>query len=659
MGRCSASQRRRQARTSTSSNSWRRSSRASSSRVSRRIAFPCSKPGSIGERQRFQRFHADVLSRIIALLPRTDEALPYIRKRLDVLPFDEAAHRDLMATLAACGRFAEGEAHLEAATHLFRSEGLSSAPLEKAWREHRQLAARGTRPELPPLSVAPPAATETESGHPKEPAFHAEPEKAGAPHLSIVATVSPRTSAEVPMASERIERKLAAIVAADVAGFSRLMAADEESTVTRLKAHREALIDPKIAEHGGQIVKTAGDGMLVEFASVVDAVRCVVEIQRGMLERNADVPKEKRIDFRFGVNVGDVIVDGDDIYGDGVNVAARLEDLAEPGGVLVAGVVRDQVRDKLSFSFDDLGDREVKNIPRPVRAYRVKLSDDGRPPPLARLSTRLGVGRPHIAWIRAAGLSLIVVAGGGAWYVAGGLKSAATVAQQSAALLTLAEPAKRLPHLSIVVLPFANLSGDANQDYFADGITENLTTRLSRLRGSFVIARNTAFTFKGKNVDAREIGKELGVRYILEGSVQRDQSQVRVNAQLIDAENGGHLWADRFDGRLADLFQMQDQIVASLAGQLRAELIADQAQRAQRASNPDSMDLYFQGQAWYNKGLNCENLAQARSFFERALALDPDNLSALTASVKCRSDFRRSTIWSMIVRSASRRSKQH
>ena len=181
-------------------------------------------------------------------------------------------------------------------------------------------------------------------------------------------------------------------------------------------------------------------------------------------------------------------------------------------------------------------------------------------------------------------------------------------------MLTLAEPAKRPPHLSIVVLPFANLSGDANQDYFADGITENLTARLSRLRGSFVIARNTAFTFKGRNVDAREIGKELGVRYVLEGSVQRDQSQVRVNAQLIDAENGGHLWADRFDGRLADLFQMQDQIVASLAGQLRAELIADQARRAQRASNPDSMDLYFQGQAWSNKGLNSENLAQARSF---------------------------------------------
>jgi TolB-like protein/class 3 adenylate cyclase/DNA-binding SARP family transcriptional activator/Tfp pilus assembly protein PilF len=592
--------------------------------------FPLFEVWLIGERQRFQRFHADVLSRITALLPRTDEALPYIRKLLDVLPFDETAHRNFVATLAACGRFAEGEAHLEAAIHLFRSQGLSCASLDKALREHRQLAARGTRPESPPLSVVPRAATETESGRLKEPAFQTERETAGPPHLSIVATAPPRTPAEVPMASGRIERKLAAIVAADVAGFSRLMAADEESTVTRLKAHRQALIDPKIAEHGGRIIKTTGDGMLAEFASVVDAVRCVVEIQRGMLERNADVAAEARIDFRVGINIGDVIVDGDDIYGDGVNVAARLEGLAEPGGVLVAGVVRDQVRDKLSVSFEDLGDREVKNIPRPVRAYRIRLSDDPRPSPLARLSTRFGVSRPRIAWIWA-GLLLVVLAGGGARYVAGGPKSAATVARQGAALPTLAEPANLRPHLSIVVLPFTNLSGDANQDYFADGITENLTTDLSRLRGSFVIARNTAFTFKGKNVDVREIGKELGVRYVLEGSVQRDQSQVRVNAQLIDAENGGQLWADRFDGRLVSLFQLQDQIVASLGSQLGAELIADQAQRARRSSNPDSMDLYFQGRAWYNKGLNRENMVQARSFFQRALALDPDNLSALLA----------------------------
>ena len=432
------------------------------------------------------------------------------------------------------------------------------------------------------------------------------------------------------MASERIERKLAAIVAADVAGYSRLMAADEEGTLARLKGHRKALIDPKIAEHGGRIIKTTGDGMLVEFASVVDAVRSVVEIQRGMLERNADIPADKRIDFRVGVNVGDVIVDGDDIYGDGVNVAARLEGLAEPGGILVAGVVRDQVRDKLSFSFDDLGERDVKNIPRPVRAYRVKLNDDG-PPPVAKPAARIGLDGRRVAGIVATALLLIVVAGGAAWHFAGGSKSAATVAQPSAASPRLVEPAKPLPHLSIVVLPFANLSGDATQDYFADGVTESLTTDLARISGSFVIARNTAFTFKGKNVDAKDIGKELGVRYVLEGSVQRDPSRVRVNAQLIDAETGAHLWADRFDNPIGDLFALQDEIVAALASQLKAELISNEARRAEHAPKPDSMDLFFQGVARLNKGTNPENNAQARSFFERAVALDPDNLDALLA----------------------------
>jgi adenylate cyclase len=423
--------------------------------------------------------------------------------------------------------------------------------------------------------------------------------------------------ARVAVASKRIDRKLAAIVAADVAGYSRLMAADEEGTLARLKGHRAALIDPKIAEHGGRIIKTTGDGMLVEFASVVDALRCLVEIQRGMLERNADIPAEKRIDFRVGINVGDVIVDCDDIYGDGVNVAARLESLAEPGGILVAGVVRDQVRDKLSFSFDDLGDQSVKNIPRSVRAYRVRLNDDG-PPPLPKRAARVGMGGRRIAAIVAAALLLTVVAGGGAWYSAGGLKSAATVAQQSIALPTLPEPGKPLPHLSIVVLPFANLSGDATQDYFADGVTESLTTDLSRISGSFVIARNTAFTFKGKNVDAKEIGKQLGVRYVLEGSVQRGSTHVRVNAQLIDSESGGHLWADRFDKPLGDLFVLQDEIVAALASQLNAELISDEARRAEHAPKADSMDLYFQGMARLNQGFNPEDLAQARGFFERA-----------------------------------------
>jgi TolB-like protein/Flp pilus assembly protein TadD len=291
-------------------------------------------------------------------------------------------------------------------------------------------------------------------------------------------------------------------------------------------------------------------------------------------------------------------------------------------------VVRDQVRDKLSFSFDDLGDRSVKNIPRPVRAYRVKLNDDG-PTPVAKPAASVGLGVRHIARILAAALLLIVVAGGGAWYVAGGSKSAAPVAQHSAASPTLAEPAKPLPHLSIVVLPFANLSGDVTQDYFADGVTESLTTDLSRISGSFVIARNTAFTFKGKNVDAKDIGKQLGVRYVLEGSVQRDPSRVRVNTQLIDAETGGDLWAARFDKPLGGLFALQDEIVAALASQLNAELISNEARRAQHEPNPDSMDLYFQGVARLNKGFNPEDLAQARGFFERALALDPYNLDAL------------------------------
>src|SRR5208282_4852481 len=265
------------------------------------------------------------------------------------------------------------------------------------------------------------------------------------------------------------------------------------------------------------------------------------------------------------------------------------------GGILVAGVVRDQVRDKLSFSFDDLGDRNVKNIPRPVRAYRVKLNDDG-PPPSAKPADRVGSGGRRIAGIVAAALLLIVVVVGAAWYFARGSQSAATVAQPGVASLPLAGPAKPLPHLSIVVLPFANLSGDGTQDYFADGVTESLTTDLSRISGSFVIARNTAFTFKGKNVDA---------------------------------ESGGHLWAERFDKPLSNLFGLQDDIVASLASQLGAELITNEARRAERTPNPDSIDLYFQGMARFNKGRSVENVAQARNFFERALALDPGNLDAL------------------------------
>jgi adenylate cyclase len=430
------------------------------------------------------------------------------------------------------------------------------------------------------------------------------------------------------MISERIERKLAAIVAADVAGYSRLMAADEEGTLARLKAHRKALIDPKIVEHSGRVIKTTGDGMLIEFASVVDAVRCVVEIQRGMLERNADIPSDKRIDFRVGINIGDVIVDGEDIYGDGVNVAARMESLAEPGGILVSGVVRDQVRDKLSFSFDDLGDRNVKNIPRPVRAYRVNLSDDGRPPaPAAKVSRKLGL-------VGAAVLLLVVVAGGAAWYlfIANRPAAVATSAPAPAASNAAAPAAPvEAAHLSLVVLPFKNLSGDPAQDYFIDGITDNLTTDLSRIRNSFVISSTTAFTYKGKTVDAKEIGKELGVRYVLEGSAQRDGNRVRVNAQLIDAETGAHLWAERFEEDVADLFKLQDQVVARLDNTLGLQLVKAEAERGTRSKNPDVVDLTMRGNALFQlQPLTKDNNDAARTSFEQALKIDPNDVAALT-----------------------------
>jgi TolB-like protein/Flp pilus assembly protein TadD len=382
---------------------------------------------------------------------------------------------------------------------------------------------------------------------------------------------------------DQVERKLTAILAADVGGYSRLMAADEEGTLAGLKSHRRELVDPKIKEHRGRIIKTTGDGMLVEFASVVDAVRCAIDVQRGMAVRNQEVVPDRRIEFRVGINIGDVIVDGDDIYGDGVNIAARLENIAELGGVCVSATVRDHVLDKLGFAFDDLGDQNVKNIPRPVRVYRVQFGDDQT---------------NHVVSSQPASQRIVSVA----------------------------------PRLSIVVLPLTNIGGDPEQEYFVAGVTESLTTDLSRISGSFVIGRNTAFTYKGKAVDLKQVGNELGVRYVLEGSVQRGGNRLRVNIQLIDAESGKHLWAERFDKPLADLFDMQDEIVAHLANQLGTELVAAEARRSERAPQPDSMDLYFQGLASVNRGLTPEYMAQARGFFERALALDPSNIEALVGT---------------------------
>jgi TolB-like protein len=330
-----------------------------------------------------------------------------------------------------------------------------------------------------------------------------------------------------------------------------------------------------------QFVKRTGDGIIIEFRSVVDAVRLAIEVQHGMIERNAGVPAEKRIEFRIGIHLGDVVEESDgDLMGDGVNIAARLEGVAKPGAICLSEDVYRQARDRVREEFVDLGEMRLKNIARPVRVYEIKTDFDSA----AEASLSDGVRRPGP------------------------------------------------PHLSIVVLPFVNLAGDAEQNYFVDGVTESLTTDLSQMSGMLVIGRNTAFSYKGKAVDLKQIGRELNVRYVLEGSVQRSASRMRVNVQLIDAESGNHLWADRFDKPVTDLFDMQDEIVARLANALNAQLIIAEARRAERSPSPDSMDLYFRGMFAYNKGLTPDNLSEARRLFERALALDPGNVDAIVGA---------------------------
>ncbi len=337
------------------------------------------------------------------------------------------------------------------------------------------------------------------------------------------------------MVEDRVGRRLAAILAADVAGYSRLMGTDEEGTLQLLKAHRKELVDPKVTEHRGRIVKTTGDGMLVEFVSVVDAVRCAVDIQRAMTERNNEVPIDRRIEFRIGINVGDIISDADDIFGDGVNIAARLEALAEPGGILVSRVVHDQVRDKLSFGFEDLGEQTVKNIARPIGVHRVCITEGER---------------------------------------SGGAKIA--VAQLS-----------NVDRPSLAVLPFTNMSGDSEQEYFADGISEEIITGLSKLRWFFVIARNSSFAYKGHAVDVKRVARELNVRYVLEGSVRKGGNRVRITAQLIDATTGNHLWADRYDGDLADVFALQDEITRKVVAAIEPRLLEAEVARSQSRSPED------------------------------------------------------------------------
>jgi len=383
-------------------------------------------------------------------------------------------------------------------------------------------------------------------------------------------------------------RRLAAILAADVAGYSRLMGVDEEGTLERLKALRREVVDPKIAEHYGRIVKTTGDGVLVEFASVVDAVRCAVAVQQAMLERNTEVVADNRIELRIGINLGDVIVEGDDLYGDGVNIAARIEALAEPGGVFVSNTVHDHVRDRLPLAFEDLGEQQVKNIARPVRVYRVR--DVG------------GAANSPSAF----------------------------------------QPALPLPDKpSIAVLPFQNISGDPEQEYFADGMVEEIITALSRIRWLFVIARNSSFTYKGKAVDVKQVGRELGVRYVLEGSVRKGGNRVRITAQLIEAETGAHLWADRFDGSLEDVFELHDQVAISVAGVIEPALQAAEVRRSSVRPTSDltAYDLYLRALAnfpWFGK----EQMAGATELFEQAVAIDPDFAPALAWAAVCHTRFR-------------------
>jgi TolB-like protein/class 3 adenylate cyclase len=374
-------------------------------------------------------------------------------------------------------------------------------------------------------------------------------------------------------------RKIAAILVADVVGYSRLASTDEERTLVRLRALLGDLIEPAIAAHRGRIVKRTGDGFIAEFRSVVDAARCAIEVQTGMIERNAGVASDRRIEFRIGIHLGDVVEEADgDLMGDGVNIASRLEGLCAPGAICLSEDAYRQLKGRLDLAISDLGLKELKNIADPIRVYSLEIGKPAKP-------------------------------------------ALASIGEKSAP-----------PRLSIVVLPFANIGGDPEQEHFVDGVTESLTTDLSRIRGAVVIARNTAFTYKGKPLDVKAIGRDLNVRYVLEGSVQRAANRMRVNVQLVDAETGNHLWAERFDKPLADLFDMQDEIVGRLANALNAQLIAAEARRAEQAPTPDSIDLFFQGLSWFGRGRSPNHIAQARQFFDRALAADTDNVDALIGS---------------------------
>ena len=406
------------------------------------------------------------------------------------------------------------------------------------------------------------------------------------------------------MSEGKAERRLAAILAADVVGYSRLVGVDEEGTLARLRVLRREVVDPMIKEHRGRIVRITGDGILVEFASVVDAVRCAVDTQREMALRNSEVPADQRIEFRIGINLGDIMDDEGDIYGDGVNVAARLEALAPPGGICVSRVVRDQVRDKLNFAFDDRGEQQVKNIARPVRIFDVKLAGE-----IMTLSSFPGVTPP------------------------------------------LPLPDKP----SIAVLPFQNMSGDPEQEYFADGMVEEIITALSRIRWLFVIARNSSFIYKGKSIGVKQVGRELGVRYVLEGSVRKGGNRVRITAQLIEAETGAHLWADRFDGSLEDVFDLQDKVAIDVAGVIEPALQAAEVRRSAARPTNDltAYDLYLRALAIFYP-ITKERLLEALELLEEAIAIDPHCGPALSLAAMCQMRLVRES-WAEVPEMASRK----
>jgi adenylate cyclase len=398
------------------------------------------------------------------------------------------------------------------------------------------------------------------------------------------------------LSAERVERRLAAILAADVAGYSRLMGLDEAGTLARLNALRRELIDPQVAEHKGRIVKTTGDGILIEFPSVVEAVACALAVQGRMALHNAAIPQDRRIEFRIGINTGDVIVEDGDIHGDGVNVAARLEALAEPGGICVSAIVQGQVEGRLDCVFDDVGEQSLKNIARPVRVYRVGPASPHPNPPLPGLDPGItGEGREETA-----------------------------------------APALALPDKpSIAVLPFQNMSGDPEQEYFADGMVEEIITALSRIRWLFVIARNSSFTYKGQTIDVKRVGRELGVRYVLEGSVRKGGGRVRITAQLIEAATGTHLWADRFDGSLEDVFDLQDQVAISVAGVIEPTLQLAEVQRASRQPTSDltAYDLYLRA---YEMMLSpARDIPEVLRLLDEAIERDPDFGPALAWAAIC------------------------